>query len=102
MTQATYPYTPGATAPAYPPQIPTQPFQAPPAQYPAQQYAPQQYPQQFMPGFAAPPAAPAVPLAQGSIDDFFSQPTAGGGKSLAFNLPVVLLGGAALVVYLLK
>jgi hypothetical protein len=29
-------------------------------------------------------APPQAPLAQGSIDDFFNQPSAGGGKSLTF------------------
>jgi hypothetical protein len=31
-------------------------------------------------------APPAQPLATGSIDDFFNQPSAGGGKSLAFKV----------------
>lgn len=70
------------TAPVYPQQYPTawpQQFQQPqaPAQYP---------PQQFAPGYPAPtPAAPAVQLAQGSIDDFYNQPSAGGGAALKFE-----------------
>jgi len=69
------------TAPAWPQQYPAQY----PQQFPA---APQPYaqPQQFAPGYPpATPAAPAVPLAQGSIDDFYNQPSTGGGKSLSFQ-----------------
>lgn len=54
------------------------------AQQPQQQYAPQQ----FMPGVPQPYAAPqppAPPLAQGSIDDYFDQPSVGGGDSLKFT-----------------
>lgn len=78
------------TAPyPYPPQgYPAQPQQQFPQQPPAQQFVPQP---QFAPGFPAqqgyPPAQfapPAAPLAQGSIDDFYSQPSTGGGKSLSF------------------
>lgn len=44
--------------------------------YPAQQY-----------NFPVPPAAqPQVPLAQGTLDDFFDQPTVGGGPGLPFKL----------------
>jgi len=69
------------TAPAWPQQYPAQY----PQQFPA---APQTYaqPQPFAPGYPpATPAAPAVPLAQGSIDDFYNQPSTGGGKSLSFQ-----------------
>src|SRR5688500_3625813 len=68
------------------PQLPTQPqgyapqpqYQAPPPQQFMPQYgAPQGYPQpQFQP--------PAQPLAQGSLDDYFSQPSTGGGAALKF------------------
>lgn len=62
----------------YPPQFP-QPPAAPPlyTSYPAQPAYPQPY--------AQPPAAPAQPLASGTLDEFYSQPSAGGGKSLAFK-----------------
>lgn len=75
----------------YPPQYPAYP---PPAQqpgYPPQQgYPPAQGypPPPQQPGYPAPPqyAAPAAaaPLARGSIDDFYGQPTASG-KSLSFD-----------------
>ncbi|MEV6413875.1 hypothetical protein [Kribbella sp. NPDC051718] len=81
----------------YPPQAPQQQYQQPPAQgypqtyppqqggYPAPQYAPQYPPQQ---GYAPqPPAAPPVPLAQGSLDDYYSQPSTGGGGGLKFTGP---------------
>lgn len=75
------------TAPVYQ-QYPAQAY-APPAQYPPQQQ-PQFPPQQFAPGYPpATPAAPAQPLAQGTIDDFYAQPSTGGGKSISFqNKPV--------------
>jgi hypothetical protein len=77
--------------PGYPPQPTAPPVQ----QYPMPQAYPQQpaypQPQQFAPqypvqqGYPAPMMAPPQqPLAQGSIDDFFNQPSAGGGKSLTF------------------
>ena len=68
------------TAPVYPQQYPT-------AWPQFQQQAPAQYPtQQFAPGYPAPtPAAPAVQLAQGSIDDFYNQPSSGGGAALKFE-----------------
>jgi hypothetical protein len=74
---AQYPQQPAA-APQYPQQFPAQ-------QYPAQpQYPAQQYPQAQ--GYPAPQMAPPAPaLAQGSIDDFYNQPSAGGGKSLSFH-----------------
>lgn len=75
--------------PYYPPAPPQQPYApAPPQfqqpQYPA--YPPQAYgapaPQQY-----APPAPPAQPLATGSIDDYYSQPSTGGGAGLKFTGP---------------
>lgn len=69
--QPQYPY-PQAPQPqqAYPPQ-PTYPQQpqgyAPPAQFPQQ------------------PQQPAQPLASGTIDDFYNQPSSGGGPSLKFE-----------------
>lgn len=77
MTQ----YAPGyAPAAPYPPQQ----YPAAPA-YPQPQYAPQYPPQQ---GWPAPVMAPPPPpLAQGSIDDFYAQPTTGGGAFLKFEHP---------------
>lgn len=70
---AAYGYPPQAP-PAYPPQFP-------PAPYPPQQYGPPPAPG-YPPVQMAPPAAP---LAQGSIDDFYNQPSTGGGGSLKFD-----------------
>jgi hypothetical protein len=74
----------------YPPQPPVQqpPVQQP--QFPAypQQQAPQYPPQQYgqAPGYPpAPPQQPAVPLATGSIDDYYGQPSAGGGPSISWK-----------------
>ena len=73
--------------PYYPPPAPQAYPQAPaPQGYPQQAYpappAPQQYavyPPQ------APPQQPAQPLATGSIDDYYSQPTSGGGPSISWK-----------------
>lgn len=69
----------------YPPQYPP----AAPVYPPAPQYAPApQYGPPPMPGY--PPvqyAPPVAPLAQGSIDDFYSQPSTGGGAFLKFEHP---------------
>jgi hypothetical protein len=78
--------------PAYNPaqQYPVQPpAQQPqyPAYPPAQGYPPQaapQYPQQAYPP-AAPQQPPTPPLAKGSIDDFYNQPSVGGGPSVAWT-----------------
>lgn len=58
--------------PGYPPAPPQQPYYPPP-QYPSQQYPPQ----------------PPKPAAKGTIDDFYTQPAGGSGKSLAswFDVP---------------
>lgn len=69
--------------PGYPPQVPpAPPVQQFPQGYPQpqqQQFPVQQgYPQPMM-------APPPQPLASGTLDDFFSQPSAGGGKSLSFH-----------------
>lgn len=95
MTQQPQPY--------YPPQQPVQ--QPPPAQYPPQypqapqqpgyppqapQYAPP-YAQPQQPGYPPqaygqqPPAPPAPPLAQGSLDQFYSQPSAGAGPGIGWS-----------------
>lgn len=76
MTQAIPGYPPQPYAPQpYPPQQPG---------YPPQFPAPQQF-GQFAPGYPPAPAAlPPQQLAQGSIDDFYNQPSTGGGKSLSF------------------
>lgn len=85
----TYPQQPGYPAqPQFPqqqmPGYPPAPV-APAPQYPPQQpYAPAY--QQMPPGYPQPQMAPPVqPLAQGSIADFYNQPSAGGGKSLSFG-----------------
>ena len=79
---------PPQTQPAYPPQPQQFPPQAQPAYPPQAQpaYPPQQ--QGYAPGYPpqgyGPPQQPQVPLAKGSIDDFYEQPAASG-KSLSFN-----------------
>lgn len=77
------------------PQQPPQPYypqQPPPAQYPPAAYGPppqapypaqqgqqwQQIPQPY-------PVAPPVQLAQGTIDDFYSQPSGGSGKPISWE-----------------
>ena len=77
MTQVYPGYPPQATAPQYPPQQ-FAPPQSPPA-YPPQQYG------QFAPGYPPAAAAPPAQLAQGSIDDFYNQPSTGGGQALKFE-----------------
>lgn len=76
--------------PFYPPQYPNQPQPYAPQQgYPQQafpQAPPQQYaPQQGYPAPQVPPAQPTVPLAQGSLSDFYNQPSVGGGPSIAWT-----------------
>jgi hypothetical protein len=77
-------------------QPPQQPYAPPPQQYPPQQYPAQYPPQQGyapQPQYPAqgyvqqPPAPPAQPLAQGSLDDYYSQPSTGGGGGLKFTGP---------------
>lgn len=66
--------------PYYPPQQPQYP-QAPPAQaYPPA--PPQQYAQQ---PYAQAPQPPAQPLAQGNLDDYYSQPSAASGPSISWT-----------------
>jgi hypothetical protein len=80
MTQAMPGY-----APTYPPQYPQQfPQQAPPQFAPQAPTYPQQPPAQFPQQFAGQYAAPQQPLAQGTIDDFYNQPSAGGSPALKF------------------
>lgn len=93
MTQQ--PYYPPAPAqqyvPAppqqYQPQVPQQPVAPQYPGYPPQQgYAPA--PAQYAPQ----PQAPAQPLAAGTIDDYYSQPSTGGGAGLKFsenNQPII-------------
>ncbi len=76
--------------PGYPQQPQVQPQQAYPPQAPAQQYPPQQHPgyppQQFaQPQFQQPQQAPEQVLVQGSLDDFYNQPTSGGGPSISWS-----------------
>lgn len=71
------------------PQYPGQPMQQPQQAYPPQAYPAQAPPQQFG-GYPpqAPmgqPAQPSVPLAQGSLSDFYNQPSSGGGPSLSWT-----------------
>lgn len=76
--------------PYYPSQPQVQQPYAPPT-YPQQPQAPQPYPQQ--PVYAQPPvqqfpqapAIPAQPLANGTLDDFYSQPSVGGGPSISWK-----------------
>lgn len=74
--------------PFFPPQYPQQPYAPQPQGYPQQpfqQAPPQQgFPQQ---GYApqVPPTQPTVPLAQGSLSDFYNQPSVGGGPSIAWT-----------------
>lgn len=71
---------PPAAQPAYPPQ---------PQYAPAPQYAPP-------PAYGYPPVQMAPlpqPLAQGSLDDYYSQPTGGGGAFLKFERPGVVHEG---------
>lgn len=75
MTQQQFP-------PQYQQPQPMQP--AFPQAYPVQQ--PQPYPQ-VQQGYPpqAPPAQPTVPLAQGSLSDFYNQPSTGGGPSISWT-----------------
>ena len=64
---------------SYPPQFPQQPYGAP-QQF---QQQPQQPYQQFAPPQAYAPPQPPPP--NGSLSDYFSQPSGGGGPALKFN-----------------
>lgn len=87
MTQQSYPggYAPPAQQ-QYPPQQPAQQFVPQFPVQPQQQAYPQQYPPQQQ-GYGQIPAQqpPAQPLAQGSIDDFYNQPSTGGGPSISWS-----------------
>jgi len=80
MTQQPYypPQPPQGPPPQQAPQYPSYPPQGPPQQY-QQPYYPPQAPQQYGP----PPVQQQ--LAQGSLDDFYNQPSSGGGPSLKFE-----------------
>lgn len=69
--------------PGYPPQQPQQ--YAPPVQQPYQPQPgyPQQAPQQYAPPMQQ--QAPAQPLADGSLDAFYSQPNTGGGPGVSWK-----------------
>lgn len=77
-------------------QFPGQPqFPGQAQQYPAQPqqggYAPVGVPQGY--GHQLPPqAAPVTPPASGSLDDFFSQPSVGGGPALKFEVNTTHVG----------
>lgn len=89
MTQQPYPqqyppqpqqaYPPAPQQP-YAPQFPQAPQQAYPPAPPQQQYQPQGYP---VPAHQPAPQGP--PPAQGTLDDFYNQPSSGGGPSLKFE-----------------
>lgn len=71
--------------PGYPPQAyPPAPNQFPQPGYPPQYPQPTQFPG-YPPQQFAPPQVPQQPLAQGTLDDFYNQPSTGGGKSLSFD-----------------
>ena len=80
---------PGMAPPQYgqpqfaPPQQPN-PYQQPP-----QQFAPQGYPQQYAP---QQPQPQGQPLAAGSLDSYFSQPSTGGGAALKFPVGTTHVG----------
>lgn len=81
------PYAPPPTQPQpypAPPQYPPTPSPTYPAPPPAQQYPPQygQPPQGYAPQGFAPAPPPAIP---GTLDQFYSQPSTGGGKALSFE-----------------
>jgi hypothetical protein len=71
--------------PFYPPQ-PQQGYAPQFPQAPVQQYAPAP-PQAYAPPVPqyAPPAPSAPPLANGSLDDYYSQPTGGGGPGISWK-----------------
>lgn len=95
MTQQPYGqqpyYPPQPQAPAYPPAVPAQQY---PPQPPQQPYYPPQAPAPQAPYGGAPaqpappqqpPAVPAQPLAKGTLDDYFTQPSAGSGPGIAWS-----------------
>jgi len=83
MTQPQYPQYPQQYQQPMQPQYPQYP-QQPPAQQ-GYQY-PQGYPQGNWPQMPAmQPMAPPVPLAEGSLDDFFDQPSVGGGPAVSWK-----------------
>jgi hypothetical protein len=71
----------------YPPQQPYPP-QAPPPQQPQAlhpYYPPQAPPNVYPQAYGQPPAPAAPPLAQGSLDEFYAQPSASSGPSLSWT-----------------
>lgn len=76
--QQQYPQYPQAPAPQQFPGYPQQQAAPQAPSYPPQQ----QYPQQ---GYPAPQAQPQQQLVQGTLDDFYNQPSSGGGPSLKFE-----------------
>lgn len=79
MTQS--PYYPAGPQQPYPgqPAVYAQPAAPAQPQYPVapqQPYPPQQY---------TPPQPPPVPLAQGNLDDYYAQPSAGSGPSISWS-----------------
>lgn len=83
MTQQPfYPQQVQPAQPQYAQPVPQQAYAPAPQGYPAQ---PQQYgqPQGYAP--QVPAQAPAVPLADGSLDAFYAQPTIGGGPGISWK-----------------
>jgi hypothetical protein len=76
---------PYAPQPVYPPQAPPQQYQPPAPQYP--QAPPQQYAQAYQQPYGA-PQAPPQQAAQGSLDAFYSQPSAASGPSISWSVTV--------------
>jgi hypothetical protein len=76
------PYAPGG----YVPQAPPQQYQPPAPQYP--QAPPQQYTQPAYPQPYGAPQAPPQQAAQGSLDAFYSQPSAASGPSVSWSTTV--------------
>ena len=79
--QPVYPQAPPAQYPQQPTQQPVYP-QAPPVQ---QGYGQPAYGAPAPQGYQAPPQQPSVPLAEGSIDAFYNQPSTGGGPSISWT-----------------
>lgn len=94
--QYQYPPQPEQQPPAYPPQYGPPPAYPPPAappqapQFiapPAPQYPPQYGQAQYPPAYGQPQGyPPPPPTVRGSLDDFYNQPSTGGGKALSFEM----------------
>ena len=76
-----FPQQPAQPAPQYPPQ----PYQQPAPPMPAPQYPTQAYPQAPPAPYPGQQQAPQQPLANGTLDDFYSQPSSGGGPGISWK-----------------